>query len=429
LEGSRYFSKIDFRSGYYQLKVHEEDIPKTVFRTRYGHFEFTVMPFGLTNAPTIFMDLMNRVCKPYLDKFVIVFVDDILIYSKSKEEHEKNQKYEWGKNKRKIFRGSEGFLVYYDASNQGLGCVLMKRGKVIAYTSQQLKIHKKNYTTHDLELRAVVFALNTWRHYFYKTKSVIYTDHKSLQYIFNQKGLNMHQRRWFELFSDYECEIHYHPSKADVVADTLSRKEWVKPRRVRAMAMTIQSGVKSMVLAAQSEVIKEENVPVERLHGLDQQMERKEDESFKAWSARVNHLRSGWKIYFKAFANIAESLRDVIGYEYNLSSSDGWTKSSVLWAEIGESMLIGPELVQETTDKVILIKERLKAARNHQKSYSDNRRKSLEFKVGDQVLLKVPPWKGVEPVEIMDREVKSLKHSKILIVKVRWNSKHGPEFT
>ncbi|GJY74210.1 putative reverse transcriptase domain-containing protein [Tanacetum coccineum] len=111
-------------------------------------------------------------------------------------------------------------------------------------------IHEKNYTIHDLELGAVVFALKTWRHYLYGTKSVIYTDHKSLQHIFDQKELNMRQRRWIELFNDYECEIRYHPGKANVVADALSRKERVKPRRVRAMAMTIQSGVKRMILAA-----------------------------------------------------------------------------------------------------------------------------------------------------------------------------------
>ncbi|GJZ80463.1 putative reverse transcriptase domain-containing protein [Tanacetum coccineum] len=284
------------------------------------------MPFGLTNASAVFMDLINRVCKPYLDKFVIVFIDDIFIYSKSKEEHEvhlrlvlellkkeklyakfskcefwlqdvyflghlvnqngihvdpsyyrcfitnfskiakpltlltqKNKKYEWGVEQEKAFQnlksnlydapilslpdGVEDFVVYCDASNQGLGCVLMQRGKVIAYASRQLKIHEKNYTTHDLKLGVVVFALKTWRHYLYGTKSVIYTDHKSLQHIFDQKELNMRQKRWIDLFSDYECEIRYHPGKANVVADALSRKERVKPRRVRAMAMTIQSGM------------------------------------------------------------------------------------------------------------------------------------------------------------------------------------------
>ncbi|GKA11492.1 putative reverse transcriptase domain-containing protein, partial [Tanacetum coccineum] len=121
--------------------------------------------------------------------------------------------------------GSEDFVVYCDASGLGLGCVLMQRGKVIAYAFRQLKIHEKNYTTHDLELGAVVFALKIWRHYLYGTKSVIYTDHKSLQHIFNQKELNMRQRRWIELFSDCDCEIHYHPGKANVVADALTAQK------------------------------------------------------------------------------------------------------------------------------------------------------------------------------------------------------------
>ncbi|GJS31050.1 putative reverse transcriptase domain-containing protein [Tanacetum coccineum] len=301
LQGSRYFSKIDLRSGYHPLRVHEEDIPKTAFRTRYRHFEFTVMPFGLTNALVVFMDLMYQMCKSCLDKFVIVFIDYILIYSKSKEEHEvhlkhvvnsngihvdpskieavknwkiakpltsltqKNKKYEWGIEQEEAFQtlkdnlcnasilslpdGNEDFVVYCDASNQGLGCVLMQRGNVIAYALRQLKIHKKSYTTHDLKLGAVVFALKTWRHYLYGTKGVIYTDHKSFQHIFDQKELNMRQRRWIELFSDYECEIRYHPGKVNVVADALSRKERMKPRRIRAMSMTIQSGVKRMILA------------------------------------------------------------------------------------------------------------------------------------------------------------------------------------
>ncbi|GJY05273.1 putative reverse transcriptase domain-containing protein [Tanacetum coccineum] len=172
----------------------------------------------------------------------------------------------------------------------------MQIGKVIAYASRQLKIHEKNYTTHDLELGAVVFALKTWRHYLYGMKSVIYTDHKSLQHIFDQKDLNMRQRRWIELFSDYEFEIRYHPGKANVVVDALSRKERVKPRRVQAMAMTIHYGVKRMILAAQREAFKEENVPAERLHELNQQMEWKEDESLyfmdRIWVPLVGGVRT-----------------------------------------------------------------------------------------------------------------------------------------
>ncbi|GJS14142.1 putative reverse transcriptase domain-containing protein [Tanacetum coccineum] len=224
----------------------------------------------------------------------------------------KNQKYVWGAEQENAFQtlknnlcdapiltlpdGVEDLVVYCDASNQGLGCVLMQRGKVIAYASRQLKIHEKNYTTHDLELGAVVFALKTWRHYLYGTKSVIYTDHKSLQHIFDQKELNMRQRRWIELFSDYECEIRYHPGKANVVADALSRKERLKPRRVRAMAMTVQPGMKERIQVAQIEALRQENILMENLHGLDQQMEKKEGESLyfmdRIWVPLIGDMRS-----------------------------------------------------------------------------------------------------------------------------------------
>ncbi|GJU45778.1 putative reverse transcriptase domain-containing protein [Tanacetum coccineum] len=273
-------------NSYHQLQVWEEDILKTAFRTRYGHYEFQVMPLGLTNAPAVFMDLMNRVCKPFLDKFVIVFIDDILIYSKNKKEHEehlkvilellkkeelyakfskclagyyrrfikgfskiakpmtkltqKKVKFVWGDKQEASFQllkqklcsapilalpeGSEDFIAYCDAAIKGLGAVLMQREKVIAYASRQLKIYEKNYTTHDLELGAVVFALKIWRHYLYGTKCTVFTDHKSLQHILNQKELNMRQRCWLELLSDYDCEIRYHPGKENVVADALSMK-------------------------------------------------------------------------------------------------------------------------------------------------------------------------------------------------------------
>ncbi|GKC55961.1 putative reverse transcriptase domain-containing protein [Tanacetum coccineum] len=167
---------------------------------------------------------------------------------------QKNVKFDWSEKaeaalqllKQKLYsapilslpEGSENFMVYCDASRKGLGAVLMQREKVIAYTSRQLKIHEKNYTTHDLELEVVVFALKIWRSYLYGTKCVVFTDHKSLQHILDQKELNMRQHRWLELLSDYDCEIYYHPGKANVVANTLSRKEQNKPLRVRALVLT-----------------------------------------------------------------------------------------------------------------------------------------------------------------------------------------------
>ncbi|GJR53704.1 putative reverse transcriptase domain-containing protein [Tanacetum coccineum] len=712
---------------------------KGFIRPSHSTWGAPVLFFKKKDGSLLFMDLMNSVCKPYLDKFVIVFIDDILIYPKMKEDHEvhlglvlellrkeklyakfskcefwlqevhflghvvnqngihvdpskieavknwktpttpseirsflglagyyrrfianfskiakpltsltqKNQKYVWGVEQEEAFQtlknnlcdapiltlpdGVEDFVVYCDASNQGLGCVLMQRGKVIAYASRQLKTHEKNYTTHDLELGAVVFALKTWRHYLYGTKSVIYTDHKSLQHIFDQKELNMRQRRWIELFSDYECEIRYHPGKANVVADALSRKERLKPRRVRAMAVTIQAGMREKIQAAQSEALKQENVIMENLHGLDQQMEKKEGESLyfmdRIWVPLVGSVRtmimdeahrskysvhpgadkmyhdlrdmywwpgmkrdiatyvskcltcskvkaehqrpSGllqqpeipeWKwdkitmdfitklprsksghdtiwvivdrltksahflairedysteklakIYIDEIvarhgvpvsiisdrdgrftSRCWQTVQKALGTRLDMSTAyhpqtDGQSertiqtledmlravcRSPVLWAKIRESSLIGPELVQETTDKVVLIKEKLKAARDRQKSYADNRRKPLDYKVGDRVMigpvayrLRLPEeLSGVhdtfhvsnlkkcladaslhvpldeikvdktlcfveEPVEIMDREVKRLKCSKISLVKVHWNSKCGLEFT
>ncbi|KAI3814080.1 hypothetical protein L1987_18825 [Smallanthus sonchifolius] len=322
LQGSTCFSKIDLRSGYHQLRVREEDIPKTAFRTRYGHYEFTVMPFRLTNAPAVFMDLMNRMCKPYLDKFVIgIHVDPAKIeavknWSAPQTPTEvrsflglagyyrrfisnfskivvpltalthKGKPYEWGPKQEEAFQtlkqklcdapiltlpeGNDDLVVYCDASNLGLGCVLMQRGKVIAYASRQLKIHEKNYTTHDLELGAVIFALKIWRHYLYGTKCVVFTDHKSLQHIFNQKELNMRQRRWVELVNDYDCEIRYHPGKANVVADALSRKE-----RVMLQSVKIHSDIQTRILAAQHVSITEGNMYEEMSCGAEFQLETK----------------------------------------------------------------------------------------------------------------------------------------------------------
>jgi hypothetical protein len=317
------------------MKIRPSDIPKMDFSTRYGLYEFTVMSFGLTNAPAYFMDLKNKVFMEYLDSFVIVYIDDILIYFKSESDHEehlrlvlqklrdnqlyaKYSKYEFwigevpflghiisnggisvdpAKVKeivawsipttvtdirsflglvgyyRRFIEGfskiakpmtslmengrefeldekcqdsfdqlkmrlmsppvlvmtdlQKGFDIYCDACGQGLGCVLMQEGHVIAYAFRQLRKHELNYPTHDLELAAIVHALKISRHYIMGTKCKVYTDHKSLKYIFIQKDFNLRQRRWLELIKDYDLEIHYHPGKANLVADALSRKEHV----------------------------------------------------------------------------------------------------------------------------------------------------------------------------------------------------------
>ncbi|GJS44231.1 putative reverse transcriptase domain-containing protein [Tanacetum coccineum] len=248
IQGSSVYSKIDLRSGYHQLRVRDEDIPKTAFRTR--------------------------------------FIKDFSKIAKSLTElTQKNKKYIWGEDQETAFQllkqklceapilalpeGNDDFVVYCDASHQGLGAVLMQREKVIAYASRQLKPNEENYTTHDLELGAVVFALKIWRHYLYGTKCTVFTDHKSLQHILDQKELNMRQRRWLELLADYDCEIRYHPGKANVVADALSRKERIKPLRVRSLVMTIHPNLPSQILKAQTEALKEENFKAKNLRGMD----------------------------------------------------------------------------------------------------------------------------------------------------------------
>jgi hypothetical protein len=332
LAGAKVFSKIDLRSSYHQIKIKPSDIPKIAFSTRYGLYEYLVMSFGLTNAPAYFMYLMNSVFMPELDKFVVVFIDDILIYSKTEEDHvdhlcvvlqrlrdhhlyakfskcefwldsvkflghtissegilvdppkvqevmdwkpptsvhqirsflrlagyycrfipdfskianpmtellKTEVKFHWNDKCEEAFHtlrkllttapvlaqpdSTKPFNVYCDASGTGLGCVLMQNNRVIAYASRALRNHEQNYPTHDLELAAVIHALKIWRYHLMGAKCNIYTDHKSLKYIFTQADLNMRQRRWLELIKDYDLEVHYHPGKANVVANALSRK-------------------------------------------------------------------------------------------------------------------------------------------------------------------------------------------------------------
>nr|GFC36016.1 putative reverse transcriptase domain-containing protein [Tanacetum cinerariifolium] len=197
---------------------------------------------------------------------------------------QKKLKFDWGDKEEAAFqlikqklcsapimdlpKGSEDFIIYCNALIKGLGVVLMQREKVIAYASRQLKIHEKNYTTHDLELGAVVFALKIWRHYLCRTKCTMFTDHRSLQHILDQKELNMRQRRWLELLRDYDCEIHYHSRKANVVADALSRKERINPLRVRALVMTIGLDLAKKILEAQTKARKPKKVKSKDVGGM-----------------------------------------------------------------------------------------------------------------------------------------------------------------
>ncbi|GKC03775.1 putative reverse transcriptase domain-containing protein [Tanacetum coccineum] len=404
----------------------------------------------------------------------------------------------------------------------------------------------------------------------------------------------MRQRRWLKLLADYDCEIRYHPGKANVVADALSRKERIKPLRVRALIMTIHPKLPSQILEAQNEALKEENVKAENLRGMDKAFEVRPDgtcciknrsslplfgnmrdlimhESHK--SKYSIHPGSDkmyqdlkklyWWPNMKAIiAEFWKSLQNALGTQLDMSTAyhpetdgqsertiqtledmlracvidfgKGWGKhlplvefsynnsyhasikaapfealygrkcrSPVCWAEVGDVQLTGPEIIHETTEKIVQIRQHLQAARDRQRSYANIRRKPLEFQVGDHVMLKVSPRKGIirfgkqgklnpryigpfkileriglvayklelpeelsnvhstfhvsnlkkclsdeslvipmkelrlddklnfveEPVEIMDREVKQLKQSRIPIVKVRWNSKRGPKFT
>ncbi|GJX36380.1 putative reverse transcriptase domain-containing protein [Tanacetum coccineum] len=567
---SSVYSKIDLRSGYHQLRVRDEDIPNTAFRTRYGHCEFQVMPFGLTNAPVseeehaehlkLILELLKKEelyakfskCNFWLSKvqflgYMIdsegIHVDPTKIESIKDWESPKTQTEILKKAEAEFQQrlcsapilsfpeGSENFVVYCDASRKGLGAILMQKEKVIAYASRQLKIHEKNYTTHDLELGAIVFDLKMWRHYLYGMKYVVFTDHKRLQHILDQKELNMRQRRWLELLSDYDCEIRYHPGKENVILDAQveARKaenlgmedlcrmiKKLEPRADGTLCLNGRSWIPCRGNLREL-IMHESHKSKYSIHPGSDKMYQ--DLKKLYWWPNIKAEIATYVSKCLTCAKVKAEYQKPSGllvqpvipvWKWENITMDFVTKlpktstgQDTIWAAVGDAQLTSPEIVHETTKKIIQIKKRIQAARDGQKSYADRRRKPLEFEVGDKVMLKVSPWKGVirfgkrgelnpryigpfriiskvgmlayrlklpgqlsrvhsnfhvsnlkkcfvgeplaipleeiqiddklnfieEPVEIMDQEVKRLKQSRILIVKVRWNSRRGPEFT
>ncbi|GJS17904.1 putative reverse transcriptase domain-containing protein, partial [Tanacetum coccineum] len=492
---------------------------------------------------------------------------------------QKKVKFDWGDKQEAAFQllkeklcsapilalpeGAENFIIYCDASHKGLGDVLMQNKKVIAYASCQLMIHEKNYTTHDLELGAIAFALKIWRHYLYGTKCTVFTDHKSLQHILDQKELNMRRHQnlsaedvggmlienlresdnprkeklelgadrtlclnnisWLPCYGDlrnlimhesHNLKYYVHPSSDKMYQDMKQLHWWpnmkadIATYSAHFLPVRENDSMDKLARLYMKEVVTRHGIPVSIICDHDGRFTSNFWRAFqKDLGTRLDmsttyHLQTDGQS-----ERTIQTLEDIYHAHIKVAPFEALSgqkcRSPVCWAEVGDAQLTGPELIHETTEKIVQIKQRIQAARDHQKSYADVRRKPFEFQVGDRVMLKVSPSKGVirfgkrgklnqmyigpfkvlakvgtiayrlelpqqlskvhsifhvsnikkclfdeplailldkihiddklyfvkELVEIMDREVKRLKQSRIPIIKVLWNSRRGHEFT
>nr|GEX75115.1 hypothetical protein [Tanacetum cinerariifolium] len=388
----------------------------------------------LTNAPTVFMDLMNRVCKPYLDKFVIIFIDDILIYSKNKKEHEGHLKLIFRLLKEeKLFakfskcefwlstvkflghvidsegiyvdpakiesvrEKSENFVVYYDAWHKGLGTVLMQREKVIAYASRQLKVHEKNYTTHDLKIGAVVFALKmSWILCFGDLRALIMHESHKSKYSIHPGSDKMYQ--------DLK-KLYWWPNMKEKIATYVSKyltcaevkAEYQKPSGL----LREDNSVEKLTRRYLKEIVSRHGVPVSIIFDHDG--------------------RKGWDNLSLVDISYNNSYHTSIKAAPFEALYGRKCRSTIYSAEVGDSQLIVLEIIYEMTEKRIQIKSRIQAAKIV--------KRATQIFLPRLEPLPIDLSRVHKPVEILDREVKRLKQSRIPIVKVRSNSRRDPQFS
>ncbi|GJY04018.1 putative reverse transcriptase domain-containing protein [Tanacetum coccineum] len=403
LQGSSVYSKIDLRSGYHQLRIKEEDIPITAFRTRYGHFEFQVIPFGLTNVPVVFMDLMNRVCKPYLDKFVIVFIDDILVYSKDEKEHRRHLKIILELLKKERFapilalpEGTEDFVVYYDESLKGYGAVLMQREKVITYASQQLKVHEENYATHDLELGAVVFGLRLRDLVMHESHKSKYSIHPGSDKMYQDLKLLYWWPNMKAYFATYvsKCltcaKVKAEHQKSSGLLQQPEILVWKSKRITMDFVSGLPrtpSGYDTIWVIVDRLTKLAHFLPMKKMDSMEKLTQLYLKEVVSPWNGAVRFGKRG-KLSpryigpFKILARVG-----LVAYTLELPEKLKWIQStfhvSNLKKCLAESDIVVPMDEIQLEDKFHMIEE---------------------------------------SVEVVDREVKRLKQSRIPIVKVRWNS-------